>query len=325
VNDDGELGDGETDGSGELDASAEADAIGEASSDGATLGARATDGDGDGAFEPQAPRMPAIRTAAAIGARRLPLVDPATAGILTGRNSGPIGRSSWVDRSSRRTDGPLPDWIQRACSAIALVLLAPVLLIIAIAVRIDSRGPALFAAARVGRHGRPFTAWKFRTMRISSDRASRISGPSDPRITSVGAALRRTRLDELPQLWNVARGEMRLVGPRPEDAAFVDPGDPRWAAILALRPGITGLAQLAFHDEAAALDAADPERSYRETVLPRKLAVDGAYAARRSAVLDLRIAAATLRVVAGGRGADALVDEIVGNRGWRLSRGDGAA
>jgi hypothetical protein len=225
VNDDGELGDGETDGSGELDASAEADAIGEASSDGATLGARATDGDGDGAFEPQAPRMPAIRTAAAIGARRLPLVDPATAGILTGRNSGPIGRSSWVDRSSRRTDGPLPDWIQRACSAIALVLLAPVLLIIAIAVRIDSRGPALFAAARVGRHGRPFTAWKFRTMRISSDRASRISGPSDPRITSVGAALRRTRLDELPQLWNVARGEMRLVGPRPEDAAFVDPGE----------------------------------------------------------------------------------------------------
>ena len=324
MNDVGGLGDGETDGSGELDAAAEAEATGEASSDGVTLGARATDGDGDGAFEPQAPRMPAIRTAAAIGARRLPLVDPATAGILAGRNAGPIGRSSWVDRSTRPTDGPLPDWIQRAFSAIALVLLAPVVLVIAIAVRIDSRGPVLFAARRVGERGHAFTAWKFRTMRVASDRASRISGPADPRITRVGAALRRTRLDELPQLWNVARGDMRLVGPRPEDPAFVDPADPRWAPILALRPGITGLAQLAFHDEAAALDPADPERSYRETVLPRKLAVDAAYAARRSARLDVRIGVATLRVVAAGRGADDLVDEVVGDRGWRLPRDDEA-
>jgi lipopolysaccharide/colanic/teichoic acid biosynthesis glycosyltransferase len=324
VNDVGGLGDGETEGSGELDATGDAEATGEAIPDGATLGARATDGDGDGAFEPQAPRMPAIRTAAAIGARRLPLVDPATAGILAGRNSGPIGRSSWVDRSSRPTDGPLPDWIQRAFSAIALVLVAPLLFVIAIAVRIDTRGPALFAARRVGERGHAFTAWKFRTMRVSSDRASRISGPADPRITRLGAVLRRTRLDELPQLWNVVRGGMRLVGPRPEGRAFVEPGDPRWAAIMALRPGITGLAQLAFHDEAAALDPADPERSYRETVLPRKLAVDGAYAERRSAGLDVRIAIATLRVVAAGRGADDLVDEVVGNGGWRLPRGDRA-
>jgi lipopolysaccharide/colanic/teichoic acid biosynthesis glycosyltransferase len=322
VNEAGRAGVGDTDGDG--NGEADADATGDAMLDGAALVGDASEGDGDGAFEPQAPTTPAIRTAAATSARRVPLVDPATAGILAGPIRTPTGLSYPLGLPTRTTDGPLPDWIQRPLAAIALVVLAPVLLVIATAVRIDSRGPALFAAPRLGQAGRPFTAWKFRTMAVAGNHASRISGPADPRITGLGRVLRRTRLDELPQLWNVVRGEMRLVGPRPEDPAFVDAADPAWAAILGLRPGITGLAQLAFHDEAAALDPVDLERSYRETVLPRKLAVDMAYARHRTPRLDVRIAFATLRMVAEGRSAGDLVDEVVGDRDWRLPDRSGA-
>jgi lipopolysaccharide/colanic/teichoic acid biosynthesis glycosyltransferase len=269
-----------------------------------------------GELDPHAATNPAIRIVPNAGPRRLPLIDRATAGILSGRIRATA--SVAFDRS-RRTDGALPDWIQRAVAGLALVALSPVLLAIAIAVRIDSSGPVLFGARRVGQDAVRFTAWKFRTMRWQpSEGASRISGPGDPRVTGVGSALRRTRLDELPQLWNVVRGEMRLVGPRPEDPAFVDAADPRWAVVLALRPGITGLAQLAFHDEASVLDRADPETSYRKIVLPRKLAVDAAYAQARSALLDVRILIATMRIVAGGPPPDALIDRVAGNLDWRL-------
>src|SRR5205823_3984304 len=123
-----------------------------------------------------------------------------------------------------RQDKALPNSMQRALAAIAIVALGPILIAIAIAVRFETPGPALFPSRRLGLGGTPFIAWKFRTMYWeTSDVGSGISGPADTRVTRIGSALRRARLDELPQLWNVLRGEMPLVCPRPEDPAFVDP------------------------------------------------------------------------------------------------------
>ena len=174
-----------------------------------------------------------------------------------------------------------------------LVILSPVLVALAAAVRLTSRGPAFHRATRVGRDGRPFTMLKLRTMRAGPGAA--ITTRDDPRMTALGRALRRARLDELPQLMNVVRGEMSLVGPRPEDPRFVALYSEEQRAVLALRPGITGAAQLVFRDEAALLDPADPEGSYIRAVLPRKLAIDLEYARGRSLAGDLRIMGMTLR------------------------------
>ncbi|TMC58777.1 MAG: sugar transferase [Chloroflexi bacterium] len=174
-----------------------------------------------------------------------------------------------------------------------LVILSPVLVALAAAVRLTSRGPAFHRATRVGRDGRPFTMLKLRTMRAGPGAA--ITTRDDPRMTALGRALRRARLDELPQLFNVVRGEMSLVGPRPEDPRFVALYSEEQRAVLALRPGITGAAQLVFRDEAALLDPADPDGSYIRAVLPRKLAIDLEYARGRSLAGDLRIMGMTLR------------------------------
>ena len=174
-----------------------------------------------------------------------------------------------------------------------LVILSPVLVALAAAVRLTSRGPAFHRATRVGRDGRPFTMLKLRTMRAGPGAA--ITTRDDPRMTTLGRALRRARLDELPQLFNVVRGEMSIVGPRPEDPRFVALYSEEQRAVLALRPGITGAAQLVFRDEAALLDPADPEGSYIRAVLPRKLAIDLEYARGRSLAGDLRIMGMTLR------------------------------
>ncbi|TMB77195.1 MAG: sugar transferase [Chloroflexi bacterium] len=174
-----------------------------------------------------------------------------------------------------------------------LVILSPVLVALAAAVRLTSRGPAFHRATRVGRDGRPFTMLKLRTMRAGPGAA--ITTRDDPRMTTLGRALRRARLDELPQLFNVVRGEMSIVGPRPEDPRFVALYSEEQRAVLALRPGITGAAQLVFRDEAALLDPADPEGSYVRAVLPRKLAIDLEYARGRSLAGDLRIMGMTLR------------------------------
>ena len=174
-----------------------------------------------------------------------------------------------------------------------LVILSPVLVALAAAVRLTSRGPAFHRATRVGRDGRPFTMLKLRTMRAGPGAA--ITTRDDPRMTALGRALRRARLDELPQLMNVVRGEMSIVGPRPEDPRFVALYSEEQRAVLALRPGITGAAQLVFRDEAALLDPADPEGSYIRAVLPRKLAIDLEYARGRSLAGDLRIMGMTLR------------------------------
>jgi lipopolysaccharide/colanic/teichoic acid biosynthesis glycosyltransferase len=129
----------------------------------------------------------------------------------------------------------------------------------------------------------------------------RLTRAGDPRVTRVGRFLRRTHLDELPQLWNITRGQMRFVGPRPEDPHFVDYGQPLHDLVFRARPGITGLAQLLNADEESRLVDADPDRAYREVILPRKLELDAAYLRHRSTRLDLWIIAQTPRAVLGRR------------------------
>jgi lipopolysaccharide/colanic/teichoic acid biosynthesis glycosyltransferase len=181
-------------------------------------------------------------------------------------------------------------------SALALVLLAPLFAVIALAIRWDSAGPVLFRQERVGRGGRPFRIHKFRTMGADAP----LQGPAltighDPRITRVGAWLRRTKLDD-----------MSLVGPRPEVPQYVAlyPADLR-ARVLSVRPGITDPVSLKLADEASVLAAAaDPERTYREELLPAKLREAVAYAEQASLWSDLRIIAATVHALWFKRPAD---------------------
>ena len=186
-----------------------------------------------------------------------------------------------------------------ALGSLALIVATPVLVAVAMAMRLSGdRGPFLYRAARVGAGGAPFTVLKVRTMSVGAKGAG-ITGSGDSRVTPIGRVLRRYRLDELPQLVNVLRGEMSLVGPRPEDPRFVDWSDPVHRRVFTARPGITGLAQLEFHDEARRLVGPDIEGQYRNEILPAKLQVDLAYLDRRSLMLDLRIIARTVRTLFG--------------------------
>lgn len=176
-----------------------------------------------------------------------------------------------------------------------LIVLSPLLAALALAVRLTSRGPAFHRARRAGLGGGMFTMYKLRTMRAGGSRdGPAITRGGDPRVTRLGRALRSSRLDELPQLWNVVRGDMSIVGPRPEDPRFVAAYTAEQRRVLSVRPGITGPAQLAFRDEAARLDPADPDGSYARDVLPEKLAVDLEYVRRRSLAADLAIIARTI-------------------------------
>ena len=180
-------------------------------------------------------------------------------------------------------------------SALGLLLLAPLLLLIALWVKLDSPGPVLFRQERVGRNGRPFLIHKFRTMRV--DKAGpQITVGADPRITRSGRLLRASKLDELPQLWDVLRGAMSLVGPRPEVPRYVAmyPAELR-EIVLSVRPGITDLASLEFRHESELLaSAADPEREYVEVVMLQKLALARRYVETASLAQDLRIIWRTL-------------------------------
>lgn len=183
-------------------------------------------------------------------------------------------------------------------AGLGLLLFSPLLLAIALAVRLDSPGPVFFRQERVGRGGRTFRIHKFRTMRHGIGGAL-ITVGGDARITRVGAFLRRTKLDELPQLIDVLQGTMSLVGPRPEVPRYVAlyPSAVR-EKVLSVRPGLTDLASIEYRDENALLArAADPEREYVETVLPAKLRLAADYVDRRTLALDLRIIVRTLRVL----------------------------
>jgi lipopolysaccharide/colanic/teichoic acid biosynthesis glycosyltransferase len=189
-------------------------------------------------------------------------------------------------------------------SAVGLVLSAPFLLACLIAIPLESRGPPLFLQHRVGRGGRPFRIVKLRTMVAAAERQGpRVTAGNDARITRLGGWLRRHKLDELPQLWNVLVGDMSLVGPRPEVPEYVACYPPELReTVLSIRPGITDPASVQYHDEAAVLgNYPDPERAYREIILPGKLAIYADYVRTRSMAGDLRIIATTLAVLVGRR------------------------
>ena len=185
-------------------------------------------------------------------------------------------------------------------AGLGLVLLAPLLLAIAVAIRLESPGPVFFRQERIGRRGVPFRIHKFRTMRHDPLHAGpQITVGADARIARLGAFLRHTKLDELPQLLDVLRGAMSLVGPRPEVPRYVAlyPAELR-DVVLSVRPGLTDLASIEYRDEAAALArAADPEREYIEVVMPKKLALAALYVRTRTWAGDARLIWRTLRVL----------------------------
>ena len=181
-------------------------------------------------------------------------------------------------------------------SGCALIALVPVLFIVWVAVLVDSGFPAFFSQWRIGKGFRPFRLYKFRTMRPSLNGSS-ITVAGDPRVTRLGAFLRATKLDELPQLWNVVRGDMSLVGPRPEVAQYVELFRDRYARLLEDRPGVTDLASIRFRNEERILGASeDPYREYVDRILPAKLDLAEEYRRRRSILLDVSILLETLRV-----------------------------
>jgi lipopolysaccharide/colanic/teichoic acid biosynthesis glycosyltransferase len=180
-------------------------------------------------------------------------------------------------------------------AAAGLLVLSPVLALAAALVKLDSPGPALFRQIRVGRHFRPFVIVKFRTMAEDGRRDRPLAVGHDPRITRVGRLLRRSKVDELPQLYNVLRGDMSLVGPRPELPRYVDMFRADYAEILQARPGVTDLASIKYRNEAALLAAAaDPEAEYVGRILPDKIRLAREYVRRSSMSLDLRVIAQTL-------------------------------
>ncbi|MBP8143835.1 MAG: sugar transferase [Inhella sp.] len=185
-------------------------------------------------------------------------------------------------------------------SAALLLLLAPLLAGVAAWVKLDSPGPVLFRQQRVGRAGVPFTIHKFRSMRVDAGGLGLTVG-EDARITRAGRWLRRLKLDELPQLWDVLRGAMSLVGPRPDLPRYVAqyPAELR-ELLLSVRPGITDPASLALRDEAELLAASsDPEREYLERILPAKLQVSADYVRRASLWTDLQLVARTALLLLG--------------------------
>lgn len=185
-------------------------------------------------------------------------------------------------------------------SALGLLLLSPLLLVVAVAIKLDSPGPVLFRQERVGRFGVPFRIRKFRTMRHQPQDGGRlITVGADPRITRVGAFLRSTKLDELPQLLDVLCGSMSLVGPRPEVPRYLPHYPPGVREkVLSVRPGITDLASIEYRRESELLAAAhDPERAYVEEVLPAKLRYAQQYVDGATFWGDLRLLLRTLHVI----------------------------
>jgi len=180
-------------------------------------------------------------------------------------------------------------------SALGLIILSPIFALIALLIRLTSPGPVFYRARRVGQGGREFTLYKFRSMVADADRRGPgITAAGDPRVTSIGRVLRRTKLDELPQLWNVLRGDMSLVGPRPEDPRYVALYTPEQRRVLDVRPGITSLASIEYRNEEAVLHGPDWEQHYIHEVMPAKLAIDLRYVQRATLFTDLLIILRTL-------------------------------
>tara|TARA_R110002049_G_scaffold74325_2_gene191770 strand:+ start:12808 stop:13401 length:594 start_codon:yes stop_codon:yes gene_type:complete len=176
-------------------------------------------------------------------------------------------------------------------SVIGLVLLAPLLILIALIIKIDSKGPVLFIQGRVGKNNKDFKIFKFRTMRIQSQKKGLLTlGNNDSRITKVGYLLRRYKIDEFPQLINILIGDMSFVGPRPELRYYVNFYNEDDMKIFTVRPGITGLASLKYRNEVELLKAAeDPENYFINTIIPDKLKFNKEYIKKQSFAFDLKL------------------------------------
>jgi lipopolysaccharide/colanic/teichoic acid biosynthesis glycosyltransferase len=195
-----------------------------------------------------------------------------------------------------------------------LLVFAPLILVVAAIVRLDTPGPAFYGCRRVGFRGRELRMLKFRKMRQDASGPA-LTASDDERFTGVGRFLAKSKLDELPQLWNVFKGEMSFVGPRPEDPSFVALRPDDYEEILAVKPGITGLSQLAFAKESEVLDPENTLEDYVDRLFPQKISMDRLYAERRSVWMDLRILVWTAVAVVVGR--DVAVHRQSGRLGVR--------
>ena len=180
-------------------------------------------------------------------------------------------------------------------SVVGLIVLLPLLGLIAIAVLIDGGGPVFYKSYRVGKGGRKFKMYKFRTMREGvGDNGPRVTAHDDPRVTSLGKFLRATKINELPQLLNVLKGDMSLVGPRPEDPVFVGVYPDEQNTILSVRPGITSPASILYYDEERLLSFTKAKDSYVDEIMPRKMRLDLLYVRHHSFLLDMDVLSQTL-------------------------------
>jgi len=194
-----------------------------------------------------------------------------------------------------------------AASALGLAVLSPVIAYTAIRIKADDGGPVFYRAQRVGKDGEMFRMYKFRTMVVNADR---IGGPStaadDPRLTRMGHTIRRYKLDEIPQLINVFRGEMSLVGPRPQVKQYVDAYTPEERLLLSVKPGITDWASIRYRNEGEILKGSDdPERTYMEKIHPGKIRLGLEYVRRQSVWTDVKILAQTAKALFTEPAADA--------------------
>jgi lipopolysaccharide/colanic/teichoic acid biosynthesis glycosyltransferase len=198
--------------------------------------------------------------------------------------------------SQDRSGGVAKRLFDVSAATLGLLILSPVMLLAAVAIMLTDGFPILFHQKRVGRSGREFHIHKFRTMRLDRQTEGASFEPGTTRrVTAVGRWLRRTKVDELPQLWNVLAGEMSLVGPRPEVRQWVEAYPDRWASVLIVRPGMTDPASVLYRYEEDMLAASpDPERTYREEILPHKLDLYEAYVRERSFWGDVRLILQTL-------------------------------
>ena len=183
-------------------------------------------------------------------------------------------------------------------SLFGLIILLPFMLIIAILIKLDSKGPVFFKQVRVTKNGREFKIFKYRTMRVGSDKYSQITVGKDNRITKVGAFLRKYKLDEIPQLINVLLGDMSLVGPRPEVPKYVALYTKEQKEILKVRAGITDYASIEFSDENDLLASEeDPEKAYIEKIMPKKIELNKKYLSEISILTDIKIILLTIKKI----------------------------
>lgn len=200
-------------------------------------------------------------------------------------------------------------------SGVGLILLSPLFLLIYILIRMESKGGGIYSQERIGRNGIPFRLYKFRSMQEYSDKGSPITIGRDPRITRMGQVIRKAKLDELPQLWNVLRGDMSLVGPRPEVKRYVLLYTAQQRQVLTVRPGITDWASIKYVDENLILgEAEDPEKVYCEQIMPDKIRLNMIWVKNQSIGSYFKIIISTISlIISRGRKFSGVSTQVTAN------------